>query len=113
MGSSPTSGSLGKLAIPRGGSPTKREIDETDAASALIAHALLNSVAIIAGAAGTLRSVWQTLDDERRETLLSMIESQAAHVAGVLQDLVRGLPVDALDALQHLADESPGGGRLP
>ena len=92
-----------------GGGETITEIDESDATSALIAHALLNSVAIIAGAAGTLRSVWETLDNERRETLLGMIEAQAAHVAGVLQDLVRGLPVDALDALQHLADDNRTG----
>ena len=67
---------------------------------AVVAHSLLSSMAVIAGAADTLRERADRLSPEQTSQLLDMIGGQASHVSGVLRDLVLGLPADALAALE-------------
>jgi hypothetical protein len=83
--------------------------DPGDATMAVIAHALLNSLSVISGSTAVLLE-HDDLPDGTRNDLLVRIHHQAMHVSGVLQDLVRGLPVDVQQALQAL---SPGEGRSP
>jgi signal transduction histidine kinase len=81
------------------------DIPEADATFAVIAHALLNSMAVITGTISTL------LDNEvpppRRTDLLGRALNQAEHVTGVLQDLVRGMHPRLVEALDRLDAEEP------
>jgi signal transduction histidine kinase len=79
------------------------EEEPWDATTAVVAHALLNSLAVISGASTILLD--EQLPAETQRDLLRRINAQAMHVTGVLQDLVRGLPLGAFDALQHLKPE--------
>jgi hypothetical protein len=69
-----------------------------------MAHGLLNSVAIIGGAAHTLQESWTSLPVDERDRLLRMISEQAAHVAAMLGELARGLPVGVLQELEALSE---------
>ena len=73
-----------------------------DATVAVVAHGLLNSMAIISGAAATLQDAWDALDEARRQSLFRMITDQARHVTDMLGELVRGLPVGVLHELDAL-----------
>ena len=78
---------------------------------AVIAHSLLSSVAVIVGGTELLSSHWSELPEDQRTELLSSMRSQAGHVAGVLDNLVRlGDPqlIEVLDGLQHPAVGPPG-----
>lgn len=77
--------------------------DQADPTLAVIAHALLNSMAVITG--NTRLLLEHDLTPERRRELLQRVESQATHVTGILQDLVRGLPAGTLDLLEALDRE--------
>lgn len=71
---------------------------------AVMAHSLLNSVGVISGAAETIKTHWDRLDDTVKIDLLDKIIAQSSLVTGVLGDLVRsGRPeiVEALDELQN------------
>lgn len=70
-----------------------------DATAAVTAHGLLNSMAIISGAAATLRQAWDALDPARRDVLLDMIVGQAQQVSEMLGELARGLPPGVLKPL--------------
>jgi hypothetical protein len=76
-------------------------VDErpVDATAAVTAHRLLNSMAIISGAAATLREAADQLDVARRDVLLGMILDQAQLVNDTLGELVRGLPPGVLKEL--------------
>lgn len=84
---------------------------EDDALLAVVAHGLLGSVAVCAGAVKAVLH-HPEMPEEKRSELLRMVESQADHMAAVLQDLMRGLPPEGREALDLLAG-SPGGVRLP
>lgn len=85
-----------------------------DPTAAVIAHGLLNSMAIISGAADTLRELGSDLPPDRRDQLLRMIAEQAQYVSEMLGDLARGLPVGVLRQLDALSEGSGrGGGQLP
>ena len=71
-----------------------------DATVAVVAHALLNSMAVITGTLATL--IDNPLPPDRRDDLLRRAFGQAEHVTGVLQDLVRGLHPDAQRLLEEL-----------
>ena len=75
-----------------------------DATVAVVAHGLLNSMAIISGAAATLQEAWDVLDEARRQSLFRMITDQAHHVTDMLGELVRGLPVGVLHELDALSE---------
>ena len=76
---------------------------EADPTMAVVAHGLLNAMAVIAGTTMTVRRNWDGLDPEKRDAMLGTIERQADFVTGLLQDLVRGLPPDVEAALRHTA----------
>lgn len=81
---------------------------QKDPTAAVICHGLLGRLAIIEGAATTLGESWERLDEPTRARLLSMISAQAADTASALRDVVRGLPADALAALDAMSrDEAP------
>jgi hypothetical protein len=74
---------------------------EADATAAVMAHGLLGNLAVVRGVARLL-----THDDGlaagERARLLEMLDSQVDLMQGVLTDLVRGLPTQALKALDEL-----------
>jgi hypothetical protein len=77
-----------------------------DAFSGVVAHGLLNSMAVVMGALTTLTNHWDRLgEDTRREFLDNGIE-QAQLVTGTLRDLVMGLPLGATRLLEELDLES-------
>jgi signal transduction histidine kinase len=69
---------------------------------AVVAHSLLNSMAVVSGNAETLLEHWARLDDEQRADLLRRIVMQARHVNGVLTDLVRSGRPELLEALEQI-----------
>ncbi|HUZ43371.1 MAG TPA: hypothetical protein VMU63_03135 [Acidimicrobiales bacterium] len=75
---------------------------DADAAMAVIAHGLLNSVSAIQMGAYALRESWPQLTDEQRDQVLGIVADQAAHVRGILQDMIRGLPTEVIQALNGL-----------
>lgn len=80
-----------------------------DATMAVIAHGLLNSISAIQMGAFALKESWAQLNEEQRLQILEIVSDQAAHVRGVLQDMIRGLPSDvikALNGLEHLPEEA-------
>lgn len=74
---------------------------EADPTMAVVAHGLLNAMAVIAGTTMTVRRNWDRLDPEKRDAMLATVERQSEFVTGLLQDLVRGLPPDVEAALRH------------
>ena len=76
-----------------------------DPSAAVIAHGLLNSMAVITGAAATLRESWDRIGDKGRADLLQMIEAQSDHVTGMLTDLARGLSAEVVQLLESLRSE--------
>jgi len=74
---------------------------EGDAAAAVLAHGLLGNLAVIRGATRMLLAEPE-LDEEERAKLLQMVDVQIDLMQGLLTDLVRGLPSQALAALDDL-----------
>ncbi len=72
-----------------------------DPTTAIVAHGLLNSMAVLTGTANTLLDHWDlvTEDPARARELLVRISRQASMASGVLEDLVRGLPPQLADTL--------------
>ena len=60
--------------------------------TAVMAHTLLGSVAIMSEAARRLADDW---DVDDRQLLLRMLTEHTTHIRSVLHALVRGLPDDA------------------
>lgn len=73
-----------------------------DATLAVIAHGLLNSISAIQMGAHALRESWDVMTTKQREDVLGVLTDQAAHVRGILQDMIRGLPPDVIRALNDL-----------
>ena len=76
------------------------------ALTAVVAHGLLNGVAIARGSVETLRLHWDKLDDERRLRLLQTADNQLVLVSDILGDLVRGIPAEARSILDDLLPRS-------
>lgn len=72
-----------------------------DAASAVVAHGLLGNLAVIRGATRMMLAE-PRLSPAERVRLLEMLDAQIDLMQGVLADLVRGLPLEALTALDDL-----------
>lgn len=73
-----------------------------DAFSGVVAHGLLNSMAVVVGALTTLANRWDRLDEESRRQFLHSGIEQAQLVTGTLRDLVMGLPLGATRLLEEL-----------
>ncbi|MEA3020093.1 MAG: hypothetical protein QOI47_1617 [Actinomycetota bacterium] len=69
---------------------------------AVMAHSLLNSMGVIAGAAETMKVHWERLDDSIKIELLEKILQQSTLVTGVLGDLVRSGRPELVEALDEL-----------
>ena len=74
---------------------------DSDAAAAVVAHGLLGNLAVIRGATRMLLAD-NDLDARERADLVEMLESQIDLMQGVLTDLGRGLPSNALAVLDEL-----------
>jgi hypothetical protein len=74
-----------------------------DNAAGVVAHGLLNTMTVIAGAAELLRTEWDNLSAPRRSELFSLIEVHASHASDALVSIVQGLPPEALDLLDELS----------
>jgi hypothetical protein len=72
-----------------------------DPTTAIVAHGLLNSMAVLSGTATTMLNHWDKVveDPERARELLLRIVRQASMASGVLEDLVRGLPPQVTNTL--------------
>lgn len=77
-------------------------VDLDDTLMAVMAHGLLSAMSIVTGSVGLLKEAWDEFTPEEREALLAKAEEQALHVGAVLTDLVRGLPPEVLQHLDHL-----------
>lgn len=77
------------------------EAADADRASAVIAHGLLGNLAVIRGATHMMLAE-PRLSDGERVKLLEILDGQIDLMQGVLTDLVRVLPLEALAALDDL-----------
>ena len=75
-----------------------------DTTTAVVAHGLLNSMAVLAGTATTMLDNWDRLaaDPDHAKLLLERIERHARLASGVLEDLVRGLPIPVIQTLESI-----------
>ncbi|HEX2849384.1 MAG TPA: hypothetical protein VHN98_02475 [Acidimicrobiales bacterium] len=73
---------------------------------AVVAHGLLSAASNARGMVTTLRLHWDTLEPDRRDSLLERAEHHLAFVCESLLDLARGLPAELTDAL-HGGDGTP------
>ena len=73
--------------------------DDDRAVVAVVAHGLIGSIGAIRLAISTLRQ-WDALDPDLRVRMLELADRQAVFVSELLADLVRGLPEEALGALE-------------
>lgn len=84
-----------------------RRADRT--AIAVTAHSLLQSVSVILAAAEMIQTHGDQLGGRRQNELLDLIGAQGRHIAGVLVDLVRGVPPEVLEVLDELRPAPPAG----
>ena len=73
---------------------------------ALIAHGLLNSLAIASGAAATLSQRWHELPEAQMEQLLEMVTTHIEHAVEGLWSIAKGLPPDVATMLAEIDEES-------
>lgn len=78
-----------------------------DPTVAVLAHALLSSLAVISGALESLLAFGEDLPVDERLDLLRMASSQTEYVTEVLKDMARGLPAEVIDALDSISDRRP------
>ena len=76
-----------------------------DATMAVIAHGLLNSISAIQMGAHALQESWDRMTAKQRGDVLAVVSDQAAHVRGILQDMIRGLPPEVIRVLNDLNRE--------
>ena len=81
-----------------------------DATLAVIAHGLLNSISAIQMGAHALREGWDRMTEKQRDEVLVVVIDQAAHVRGILQDMIRGLPAEVIRVLNELNREPASDG---
>ena len=78
---------------------------DADATLAVVAHGLLNAMHVVISSLSTLVELGDGLSAADRTRFLTEARAQATLVAGILQDLVRGLPDATFDLLEHLREE--------
>ena len=83
------------------------EAVEPDPTTAVIAHSLISSVAVVSSAIQSLLTFGEDLGPDKREELLRMALTQAEYMSEVLKDLARGLPSEVIDALDAIGDRRP------
>jgi len=83
---------------------------ELDSETAVIAHGLLTSMAVVSAGVVTVWEHWADLSPSRRDDVFERILAHATFVSDALGDLTRGLPdaaIAELEALQRLRPQSP------
>ena len=80
----------------------REEAASNAALTAVVAHGLLNAVAIARGSVETVMLHWEKLDDDRKQKLLNTADAQLILVSDMLGDLVRGIPAEARSILEDL-----------
>ena len=89
---------------------TSRDAGET---SAVVAHGLLMSMAVVSAGTMTLWDHWADLTPEKRDYLFERILAHSSLVTDGLRDLVQGLPEEAARELEvqqrrrHRAPDAP------
>jgi hypothetical protein len=96
------------LAIRRQRARVHLDVEPEEATMAVVAHGMLGSLGVITGAATMLLGRADSLPEVKKTELLEMIREQAAHLGGVLQDIVRGLPPELRSGLDQVTN---GAGR--
>ena len=81
--------------------------DGPDPTTAVIAHSLISSVAVVSSALQSLLAYGDDLGPDKREELLRMALTQAEYLAEVLRDVARGLPAEVIDALDAISMRRP------
>jgi len=82
--------------------PAEHGIDAT--VFAVVAHGLLNSLSVIQGVAEMMDATHETASPEKMHSWLRAIDKHASLIRQILQDLVHGLPDEAVVALDQLDD---------
>jgi hypothetical protein len=91
-----------------GGRPKSEwQIRADDAATAVIAHGLLNSLSVVMGTILTLRENGHRLSRDAQDGLLARAQDQCELITGTLLDFARGFPPELIAALDTL-NESGG-----
>ena len=78
-----------------------------DPTTAVIAHSLISSVAVVSSAIQSLIAFGEDLGAEKREELLRMALTQAEYLSEVLKDMARGLPAEVIEALDAISERRP------
>lgn len=86
------------------------DIGPPDPMVAVLAHALLSSMAVISGALDSLLDFGEDLPVDDRLDLVRMAASQADYVSEVLKDFARGLGAEVIAALDNISDRRPPDG---
>ncbi len=84
---------------------------ETDGGTAVIAHGLLTSMAVIHAGIVTVWEHWADLPPEKRDHIFERILAHTTFVSETLRDVTQGLPTGALEeleAMQRLRPDAPG-----
>lgn len=78
-----------------------------DTTTAVIAHSLISSVAVVSSAIQSLIAFGDDLGADKRDELLRMALTQAEYLAEVLKDMARGLPSEVIEALDAISERRP------
>jgi EAL domain-containing protein (putative c-di-GMP-specific phosphodiesterase class I) len=81
---------------------------DPDPAAAVMAHGVMNSLACVTTAVDMLRSGDGTLSTEELRALTSVLHRQVKSISDTVKHLVRGLPREAIEALDQLAISDTG-----
>lgn len=86
--------------------------------AAVVAHGLLGSMSVVAGAAHMLEHYGEALTSQERLDIIRRMSRHADHVMGILGDVARGMHPEVHDVLDHVADTAwdrvtPGGRPTP
>jgi hypothetical protein len=84
------------------------DVEPDQATMAVVAHGLLGSIGVITGAVTMMLGRGDALSEAKKVELLEMIREQADHLAGVFQDIVRGLPPELRSNLDKVGSTSSG-----
>ena len=82
-------------------------VEGPDPTTAVIAHSLISSVAVVSSAIQSLIAFGDELDAAKRDELLRMALTQAEYLSEVLKDMARGLPAEVIDALDAISERRP------
>ena len=81
--------------------------DAPDPTTAVIAHSLISSAAVITNAIQSVLNYGGDLSEVQRREFLEMGLTQAQYLIEVLKDLARGLPPEVIDMLDAISDRRP------